>query len=88
MIFKSAARRRCETNESRIGTQEGRPEQFLNYKTLSGDGTEEESEFLKALNFKGAPPPMYYHQQLQSLRGPLHFPTAARPLTGHGLRRG
>ena len=50
-------------------------EQFLNDKALSGDATEEEIEFLKALNFKGRrPTPMYYYRELQSLRDPLHFP--------------
>jgi transcriptional regulator with XRE-family HTH domain len=49
-------------------------EQFLNDKTLSGDATEEEIEFLKTLNFKGRrPAAMYYYRELQSLRDPLHF---------------
>jgi transcriptional regulator with XRE-family HTH domain len=52
-------------------------EQFLNNKALSGDATEEEIEFLKTLNFKGRrPTAMYYYRELQSLRDPLHFPTA------------
>jgi len=52
-------------------------EQFLNDKTLSGDATEEEIEFLKALEFKGRrPAAMYYYRELQSLRDPLHFPPA------------
>ncbi len=52
-------------------------EQFLNDKSLSGDATEEEIEFLKTLNFKGRQPAaMYYYRELQSLRDPLHFPTA------------
>jgi transcriptional regulator with XRE-family HTH domain len=54
-------------------------EQFLNDKTLSGDATEEQIEFLKTLNFKGRwPTPMYYYRELQSLRDPLHFPAAAQ----------
>ena len=54
-------------------------EQFLNDKELSGDATEEEIEFLKALNFKGRrPASMYYYRELQSLRDPLHFPAAAK----------
>ena len=49
--------------------------QFLKDKTLSGDVTEEEIEFLKALKFKGKrPAAMYYYRELQSLRDPLHFP--------------
>jgi len=49
-------------------------EQFLNDKSLSGDATEEEIEFLKALKFRGKQPsPIYYYRELQNLRDPLHF---------------
>jgi|SRR5579872_908243 len=49
-------------------------EQFLRDKSLSGDVTEEEIEFLKALKFKDRrPAPLYYYRELQSLRDPLHF---------------
>jgi transcriptional regulator with XRE-family HTH domain len=62
-------------------------EQFLNDKTLSGDATEEEIEFLKALNFKGRrPAPIYYYRELQSFRDPLHFPAAVRPKMERGPR--
>ncbi len=55
-------------------------EQFLRDKSLSGDATEEEIEFLKELKFKGRrPAPLYYYRELQSIRDPLHFPAAARP---------
>jgi transcriptional regulator with XRE-family HTH domain len=55
-------------------------EQFLMDKSLSGDATEEEIEFLKTLKFKGRrPAPLYYYRELQSLRDPLHFPAAAQP---------
>src|ERR1700691_112804 len=54
-------------------------EQFLNDKSLSGDVTEEEIEFLKTLEFKGRrPTPLYYYRELQNLRDPLHFTAAAR----------
>lgn len=54
-------------------------EQFLNDKSLSGDATEEEIEFLKMLKFNGRrPSPLYYYRELQSLRDPLHFPPAAQ----------
>jgi transcriptional regulator with XRE-family HTH domain len=54
-------------------------EQFLNDKTLSGDVTGEEVEFLKTLKFKGRrPAPIYYYRELQNLRDPLHFTTAPR----------
>ena len=50
-------------------------EQFLRNKSLSGDATEEELEFLKTLKFKGRrPAALYYYRELQSLRDPLHFP--------------
>jgi transcriptional regulator with XRE-family HTH domain len=53
-------------------------EQFLRDKSLSGDATEEEIEFLKALKFKGRrPAPLYYYRELQNLRDPLHFSAAA-----------
>ena len=52
-------------------------EQFLRDKSLSGDATEEEIEFLKTLQFKGRrPAPLYYYRELQNLRDPLHFSSA------------
>jgi hypothetical protein len=50
-------------------------EQFLRDKSLSGDATEDEIEFLKTLKFKDRRPvPLYYYRELQNLRDPLHFP--------------
>lgn len=55
-------------------------ERFLNDKSLSGDATEEEIEFLRALRLKGRrPAPLYYYRELQNLRDPLHFTSAAQP---------
>jgi len=55
-------------------------EQFLKNASLSGDVTEEEIEFLKALKLKGRQPsPIYYYRELQNLRDPLHFPLVAPP---------
>jgi transcriptional regulator with XRE-family HTH domain len=52
-------------------------EQFLRDKSLSGDATEEEIEFLKTLKFKDKrPAPLYYYRELQNLRDPLHFPAS------------
>jgi transcriptional regulator with XRE-family HTH domain len=49
-------------------------EKFLNDKSLSGDATEEEIEFLKTLTFLGKrPQPLYYYRELQNYRDPLHF---------------
>lgn len=51
--------------------------QFLNDVSLSGDATEMEIEFLKAMRFKGKQPsPIYYYRELQNLRDPLHFTAA------------
>ena len=50
-------------------------EVFLKDKSLSGDATEDEIEFLKTLRFKGRQPSsLYYYRELQNLRDPLHFP--------------
>ena len=47
---------------------------FLRDRSLSGDATEEEIEFLKRLRFNGKrPTPLYYYRELQNLRDPLHF---------------
>jgi transcriptional regulator with XRE-family HTH domain len=55
-------------------------EQFLKDSSLSGDATEEEIEFLKSLKLRGKrPAPIYYYRELQNLRDPLHFRTAAQP---------
>jgi len=49
-------------------------EQFLKDKSLSGDATEEEIEFLRAIRFNGRrPAALYYYRELQNLRDPLHF---------------
>jgi hypothetical protein len=48
--------------------------EFLGDKALSGDATEEEIEFLKALQLNGKRPfPIYYYRELQNLRDPVHF---------------
>lgn len=58
-------------------------EQFLRDKSLSGDATEEEIEFLKMLRFtKRRPSPLYYYRELQNLRDPLHFNAPAQPERG------
>jgi transcriptional regulator with XRE-family HTH domain len=51
--------------------------QFLQDRSLSGDATTEEIEFLKRLRFNGRhPTPLYYYRELQNLRDPLHFRSA------------
>jgi hypothetical protein len=55
-------------------------ERFLQDRSLSGDATAEEVAFLKALKLRGKrPSPIYYYRELQNLRDPLHFPSAAQP---------
>jgi transcriptional regulator with XRE-family HTH domain len=55
-------------------------EQFLKDASLSGDATEEEIAFLKALKLGGKrPSPIYYYRELQNLRDPLHFPSVGQP---------
>jgi hypothetical protein len=53
---------------------------FLSDASLSGDATEEEIAFLKALKLRGKrPSPIYYYRELQNLRDPLHFPPVTQP---------
>jgi hypothetical protein len=55
-------------------------ELFLQDASLSGGVTEDEVAFLKALRLNGKrPSPLYYYRELQNLRDPLHFPSAAYP---------
>ncbi len=49
-------------------------EQFRRDKSLSGDITKEEFDFLKGLRFRDRrPTAIYYYRALQILRDPLHF---------------
>ena len=64
-------------------------EEFLRDPSLSGDVTEEESEFLRSLRLKGRrPTALYYYRELQNWRDPLHFRPlpAARPHEGNHPR--
>jgi transcriptional regulator with XRE-family HTH domain len=63
--------------------------QFLKDGSLSGDVTQEEIAFLKALKLRGKrPSPIYYYRELQNLRDPLHFPSVKRNPAGRISRRG
>lgn len=79
----AVSRKRFEFAEQappRPATLEPGLERFLKDASLSGDATEEEVAFLKALKLRGKrPSPIYYYRELQNLRDPLHFPSAARP---------
>jgi transcriptional regulator with XRE-family HTH domain len=80
--FTAGTRKRfefAETVPQQVVPIEAGLEQFLADRTLSGDATEEEVEFLKALKVKGKKPsPLYYYRELQNLRDPLHFPSASQ----------
>jgi len=66
-----------ERELAQAGEEPGLKE-FLRHRSVSGDVTEEETEFLKRLRFNGKhPTPLYYYRELQNLRDPLHF--RARP---------
>ena len=59
--------------DERADEQPGLKE-FLRNRSLSGDITEEETQFLSSLRFKGKrPTSLYYYRALQILRDPLHF---------------
>jgi hypothetical protein len=49
--------------------------EFLKDRSLSGDATPEEVEFLKQLRSQNErrPTALYYYRELQNLRDPLHF---------------
>ena len=52
---------------------------FLQDPVLSGDATEEELVFLRALTFENKrPTSLYYYRELQNLRDPLHFQPSPR----------
>ncbi len=55
--------------------QEPGLQEFLKDRSLSGDATPEEVEFLERLRFKDSwrPTALYYYRELQNLRDPLHF---------------
>jgi transcriptional regulator with XRE-family HTH domain len=50
-------------------------QEFLKDRSLSGDATPEEVEFLKQLRSQNGrrPTALYYYRELQNLRDPLHF---------------
>ena len=57
--------------------------EFLQDPLLSGDATEQELAFLRALTFASKrPTSLYYYRELQSLRDPLHFQTSNRKSSG------
>ncbi len=59
-------------------------EEFLKDASLSGDATEGEIAFLKALKLEGKrPSPIYYYRELQNLRDPIHFRSVAQPGESH-----
>jgi len=56
---------------------------FLKDPLLSGDATQEELMFLRALTFENKrPTSLYYYRELQNLRDPLHFQTSTKRSSG------
>lgn len=63
-----------ERGPDKASEEEPGLKEFLQDPLLSGDATEEELTFLRALTFKNKRPTvLYYYRELQSLRDPLHF---------------
>jgi len=69
--------RKFEFVERESAEADGEPglQEFLKDRSLNGDATLEEVEFLKQLRFKNRrqPTALYYYRELQNLRDPLHF---------------
>lgn len=79
-----------ERESDRPAEDEPGLKQFLRNTSLSGDATDEEIAFLKALRFKDKrPTALYYYRELQNLRDPVHFrrPPARTPAAGKGSTR-
>jgi transcriptional regulator with XRE-family HTH domain len=64
-----------EKETGRTAAEQPGLREFLKNRSLSGDTTPEEIEFLRQLRFNGGrrPTALYYYRELQSLRDPLHF---------------
>ena len=64
-------------NGRSLTVNEARPMTSWDFRdrSLSGNGSREEVEFLKQLGFRNArqPTALYYYRELQYLRDPLHF---------------
>jgi len=61
--------------EPEAAVEEPGMREFIKDRSLSGDATREELEFLRRLRFEDGrrPTPLYYYRELQNLRDPLHF---------------
>ena len=68
--FEFAERESGELSNEQPGLQE-----FLKDRSLSGNATPEEVDFLKQLRSRNGrqPTALYYYRELQNLRDPLHF---------------
>ena len=55
--------------------------EFLDDRSLSGNATPEELDFLRQLRFKNGrrPTALYYYRELQNFRDPLHFRREKKP---------
>jgi len=73
--FEFVERESAEASDGEPGLQE-----FLKDRSLNGDATLEEVEFLKQLRSPNGrqPTALYYYRELQNLRDPLHFRRKSR----------
>jgi hypothetical protein len=64
-----------ERQAQRPSDKEPGLQEFLKDRSLSGNATPEEVEFLRQLRFKDGrrPTALYYYRELQNLQDPLHF---------------
>ena len=64
-----------EKESSASSVEEPGFQNFLKDRSLCGNATPEEVEFLRQLRFKNGrrPTALYYYRELQNLRDPLHF---------------
>ena len=64
-----------EKESSASSVEEPGLRKFLKDRSLCGNATPEEVEFLRQLRFKNGrgPTALYYYRELQNLRDPLHF---------------
>jgi transcriptional regulator with XRE-family HTH domain len=73
----SGTLRKFEFVETQAGKAKKEPglQKFLRNRSLSGDATPEEVEFLKQLRFVDGrrPTALYYYRELQNLQDPFHF---------------
>jgi hypothetical protein len=72
-----------EKDGERSPEEEAGFEEFLKDRSLSGDASEEEVDFLRQLRIRGRlPTALYYYRELQNLRDPVHFRNSRKGSSG------